>query len=106
MDSSSFMYFPSSRPVKTEKVIVTKWDFEKQKRTLNKRAIARIRQDKFRDFDNMTDSLYEDAVNRISNCHTSARIKQVKADKIAHHNLLDKLIQLYINQSKDLECLD
>ena len=102
----SFMFYPPARPVKTPKLFITKWDVEIRNKHLNKRAIARIRHDKFYDFDNITDTHDEDAVNRLANWEIKHRIKEQQFKRLAHKTLMDKFVQLYINQTKDFEWLD
>ena len=97
-------YYAHTRPIKSVKYFVSKWDVENDRKIIHKRAIARVRKHKFYDFDNITDTRDEDDANRLFNWETRKRIQQHKFDKV---NLAFKfpLIQLFIEQ-KDFEWLD
>ncbi len=59
-----FMQFAKRRP---DKIRTTKWDVELGKKAAFKREKTRDRRNKFYDFDNETDTAYEDNINAIRN---------------------------------------
>ena len=93
-------YYARTRPIKITKTFVSKWDVEKDRKIIHKRAIARIRKHKFYDFDNNTRD--EDNANRIFNWETRKRIQQEKFDK----ENITKLLSLIFIEDKPFEWLD
>ena len=71
--------FSTSFPVKSFPV---KWDIQNHKKVIRKRLITRLRKDNFCDFDNQTDTLYEDRVNMSNN------IPKNRLFKYKHHEPL------------------
>jgi len=80
-----FMQFAKRSPDKTR---TTKWDVELGKKAAFKREKTRDRRNKFYDFDNETDTVYEDTVNAIRNIN--AKTAAVNAKTIAVQNKIQR----------------